>query len=159
MGYRIHYQYTEYKDYPEATAISESRARNAAFNTMLYGFGIIVSIICLCVDFLKTWPMIFVAVFCILALVYHVRYYDIVTQKKIRKAIADRDKMMDEIRNPTYECKKIKIVMKQHTGNCYMCKTSNVDLFLCDIKHNKKSNSVIPVCETCIDRFKSNIPQ
>lgn len=150
---RINYQYKEYKDYPEATAISESRERNRVFIGMFCILGIALSFIFLLLD----WSAIFLAIFCGVVLVYLKRYYDTVTQKKIAKAIADRDKMMDEINNPTYDCQAIKIVMKRPAGKCSMCHIPDVELFLCDIKRSKKSTSVIPVCNSCINRFKANI--
>ena len=157
MAYRIRYEYTEYKDYPEATAISESRSRNAQFVMIFSGFGILISLVCLFVSFADTWPMIFLLLICVLGLFsLFSGHYDVVTQKKIKKAIADRDKLMEEIRNPSYNCKAIKIVMKQKQGKCYMCKKNNCELFLCDIKRQKGS-SVIPVCNDCVVRFKSNI--
>ena len=158
MAYRIEYRYTEYKDYPEATAISESRARNAQFLIMFSSFGILVALICLFVDFVETWPMIFLLLLCAWGLftLFSGRY-DAVTERKVKKAIAERDKMMEEIRNPSYDCQAVKIVMKRPAGHCSMCHRNNDNLFLCDIKRRKKPDSVIPVCEDCIERLKANV--
>ena len=100
--------------------------------------------ILLCIGFSLVW-------------IYLFRYYDVVTEKKIKRAIQEKDQMIWEINHPTYDCKAIKIVMERSVGKCYMCQDSDVILFLCDIKRKNKSTSVIPICNDCIDRFKANI--
>ena len=58
----IRYTYKEYKDYPEATEISESRERGKIRLSSIVLVLLITSIICLFLNFTETWPMIFVAI-------------------------------------------------------------------------------------------------
>ena len=161
MAVRIPYTYTVYENYPEATAISEDRNKNKVLLGMLaitFLFLEVLLFLALAEDFWAELPtFILICGGLGLFLFYLYRYYDVVTEKKIKKAIQKRDQLLWEINHPTYDCKAIKIVMKRPAGKCHMCKSDNVDLFLCDIKHTKKSTSVIPVCNACIDRFKANI--
>jgi hypothetical protein len=85
MAIRIKYTYTVYEDVEAATEISQSRARNAQFIMMWSGFGILASLICLFVDFAKTWPMLFLLLVCVLGVVSLCSgHYDAVTQRKLK---------------------------------------------------------------------------
>ena len=151
----IHYKYRVYEDYPKATAISESRERGFACLTVLFSLGAIASVICLFADFSEMWPMIFVLIFFVLSLVYLCTYYQEVTERKIRKAIEEKDKLMEEIRNPSYACQSIKFVSSRNPGMCNMCLRKNVELAICEIKYRKGSN-LMPICKDCISKFESN---
>jgi len=157
MAIRIKYRYTEYKDYPEATHISESRSRNVHFIISFCSYGILASLVCFFVDFTKTWPMIFLLLLCALGLLsIFSGYYDSVTERKIKKAIAARDEMMAEIRDLSYDCQAIKIIANCPSGLCAMCHSHSINLSLCDIKFSRKLNRIIPVCDACIEQLKAN---
>lgn len=151
----IYYKYRVYEDCPKATAISEFRERCFTCLSVLFGLGIIASVICLFADFSEMWPMIFVLIFCVLSSVYLCTHYQKVTERKIRKAIEEKNKMMEEIRNPSYSCQSIQLVSPRSPGMCNMCLRKNVELAICEIKYRKGSN-LMPICKDCISKFESN---
>ena len=152
----IKYTYTVYKDFPEATEISETRERIFAILCMLHPLTFIASIICLFVDFYATWPMIFLTILSILSILYLIRYYPVVTEKKIQKAINKRSKMLQEIKDSKYSCKYIKKLNKVKTGTCALCFSKNENIELCKVK-NEIGTREIYLCRSCVSKYQDNV--
>jgi protein-S-isoprenylcysteine O-methyltransferase Ste14 len=92
---RFQYTYKSYRGYPEATEISRDREEKKIPLTILSGLLVIVGLIALFVDFMNSW---YIAL-CLLALgglgiFYIIKYYDIVTERKVKRAIKRRDEMI-----------------------------------------------------------------
>ena len=154
-GGRIRYTYKVYKDFPEATEISESRERNYVFLGDIYLLTLIASIICLIVDFSETWPMIFLAIASIASVYYLINYYPDVTEKKINKAIEKRLHMLEEIKNSKYVCKYIKILDSTKTGKCQICFAYDESLTLCKVKNDIGTRKIY-LCDNCMNQYKDN---
>ena len=156
MALRIKYSYSVYEDFQEATAISESRARNAQFIIMFCGFGILASLICLLVDFSATWPMIFLLLVCVIGLVSLISgHYDAVTEKKVNNAIAkyisgnrkfiESDKKVDALDVSAT------VISKQCVGCGNFSRTRR-----CVVRKNGHAIS-LPLCEECISKLRAKV--
>ncbi len=151
----IRYTYKEYKDYPEATEISEFRERGKICLSAIALVLLIASIICLFLNFTETWPMIFVAIGSIAFFVYFFTKYDEVTEKKINKAIDKRRKMLKDIADSKYSCKYIKVLDEKKVGKCLVCGLSDKDLTLCEVKNDIGKRRVF-ICSECQNKYNSN---
>lgn len=152
---KINYTYTEYKDYPEATAISESRERNYPLFTMgaycALGLGLIFLFQC---ETLLDWIENILIIALSIAAIVHLRYrYHKVTEEKIRKAIENSIKLKEEIKNSKYLCERIVVHDKCATGTCSVCFSKNVFTRYCEIKTDIGTRTIY-TCEECISKFK-----
>lgn len=153
---KIQYQYTEYKDFPEATEVSETRARMAVVFAMMLAPCVLLSLIFL-FAFEGIWNRIFSAIFLLLSLggFYYLRnYYPKVTEKKIQKAIQNKIEFENEIRSSKYKCKYIQLYDKFSTGTCQSCYEKNLSLTLCKIKSDVGTREIY-ICRNCIQKYKS----
>jgi hypothetical protein len=148
----IRYTYNEYKDFPEATEISESRERGKICFSAIALVLLIASFISLFIDFSGTWPMIFVAAGSIIFFVHLFTKYDEITDRKINKAIDKRKKMLKDIAESKYSCKHIKVLDERKFGKCLICKQSDKDLTLCEIKNDIGTRKIF-ICDDCQSKF------
>lgn len=148
------YEYTKYKDFPEATEISKSREGSRFHLFGLDALLFIASVICLIVDFRGSWQMIFLLAISIGWFIYLVKYYDKVTEIKIQKAIRKRIEMMEDIASSTYRCKFVHVLGESMVGKCKICPAENSNLTLCKIKNDMGTRSIY-VCSDCIRKFQS----
>lgn len=88
---KVSYSYLEYKDFPRASEISKSRARNQMYLSMLSLCGLMLSLIllCLCETAMDWIEGILCVLVCVAALVYLKKRYPKVTEEKIQKAIEE----------------------------------------------------------------------
>lgn len=88
---KIEYSYLDYKDFPRATAISQSRARNQMYFSMFAFIGFVLSLLMLCTcKTVSDWieGILSVAI-CFGAMMYMKKVYPKNTKKKIEKAIEE----------------------------------------------------------------------
>lgn len=158
----LHYRYTEYEDYPEATAISEFRSRGRVCLSQLFVWGIIINVLLLfaspmsVLDWIGSLSLI---ALCIGGLFYLIKYYDAVTEKKIKKAIeksiAENKKTQEHLNASRYFCSGIAVSDKHSTCMCNVCYLPNVRTTLCEIKDPPHTRTTF-ICDSCINKFKSN---
>ena len=158
----LHYRYTEYKDCPEATEISKSRERGFVCLSQLCGWGIIISVLLFFsspMSFLDYIGLFFLVALFIGGLIYLVRYYPEVTEKKIKKAIArsiiEKARMQEHINTTKYDCTNISVSDKHSVGMCNVCYLRYVSTTLCEIKDLAHTRTTF-ICDSCISKFKSN---
>ena len=153
---KIEYHYKEYKDFPVATDISESRARIAVVLSMLLLYCLFSASVFLVVsDYLENRIICGVLVLVSLAGLYYLRnYYPKVTEKKIQKAISNQIRFEQEIKDSKYKCKYILPYDKFSTGTCNTCYLKNQPLVLCKIKNDVGTRETF-ICRNCIEKFKS----
>lgn len=85
---RISYSYKVYKDYPEATYISQTRGILLTFYSIALGFGVLASIALLSIG--NWFEGIVGLILCILGFIYLFTRYGTVTERKIACAIFKR---------------------------------------------------------------------
>ena len=152
---KIQYQYTEYKDFPEATEISNERARMATVFSML-----LFSCLGLSLIFLLAFEedRIISALMLILSLagLYYIRnHYPKATEKKIKKAIQKKMEMESEAKESKYKCKYIQLLDKCREGTCQSCYEKGRQIILCKIKNNIGTREIY-VCNDCIQKYRSS---
>lgn len=88
---KIEYSYIDYKDFPKATAISQSRERNQMYFTIGSFLALALSLIMLCIcETASDWlEGILCVVLSFCAFLYMKKVYPKNTEKKIRKAIEE----------------------------------------------------------------------
>lgn len=88
---KVEYTYAEYKDFPRATAISQSRAKNQFFLFSFAFLGFVLSIIMLplCETVEEFIGGIIPAIVCFVGMIYMRKVYPKNTEKKVRKAIEE----------------------------------------------------------------------
>ena len=149
---KYQYTYTEYKDFPEATAISQSR--EAAWHPLstICVFVVIASAVGLVIG---GWEAIFPLIISIYGTYYMFRIYPKVTERKIKKAIKERIELMEEIKNSKYKCKYIKVLEPTKNGTCLVCFLKNKSLKLCKVKNNIGTREIY-ICESCMKQYQDN---
>lgn len=155
MKYTFRYTYSEYKDFPEATQISKTRAELLHFWTFVLFSCYLVSagLIFAADNLVDRFIGIFLLIFSICFSVYLFKYYDIVTEKKIRKAIEQQIQIERDATVGKYKCLSIKILNASFTGTCMMCNNPRAPLTLCKIKKDIGTRE-LHICEHCIRKFK-----
>ena len=101
------------------------------------------------------WSAIFGVIVSVAAFYYLFRIYPKVTERKIRKAINERIKLMEEIKNSKYKCKYIKVLNSEKCGTCFVCYLKNKDLKLCKIKNDIGTREIY-ICESCMKQYQDN---
>lgn len=155
---KVEYSYTEYKDYPIATMISQDRARNSIYLSSFALLGIIISAILFiaCGVTEGDWSGIWLFLIFIAFFVYMIWYYPKVTEKKIQKAISEQIQLQYELANSRYKCKSIMVSSQYSTGKCVECGLNNSRLTLCKIKSDISTKD-INICSNCILKYQSNL--
>lgn len=164
MRIKYRYQYKEYKDFPIATEISESRERrkpllrfsSCAFSCLLLpafiGNLLILSPIAILLFFLSALS--------VLTTIYAFAYYDQHTEKIIKKhiqqTIAEKAEVAKHLKESKYLCKSIKHTGRFQSGKCMICFIHNPQLEICKIK-NEMGTREIPICKECIEKFETNL--
>ena len=87
MAIKISYTYTEFKDCPEATEVSQSRAKSRTYQSIACGFLFLLSLLFCFEKSADQWISICGVIACPIWFVYLVFFYDRTTSKKIKKAI------------------------------------------------------------------------
>ena len=162
MSYKFHYTYTDYKDFPEATEISESRSRNFFY---LFALNILLLLIFILIFFEESETMmsaenliIFAAL--VMSLLHLIFGYSKVTDKKIKKAIdkakQDRFDLEYEIATGKYLCKSIKVSDITRVDSCLVCYKKNIPVTRSKIKNSVGTRDIF-VCNECIQQFKNNV--
>lgn len=160
MIYKIPYKYTEYKDYPEATEISESRERLKIVYPILIPLVVIFALPSLLLYASKSlFGVLLLLCFIaniVLVIIYRIKYYDKVTEKRIIKAINKWSTMDKEIKESKFIVNNIKYLCDVNNAKCMICYKNT-----CSSKYRIKNNigtRDIPICNECLENFKSNSP-
>lgn len=149
---KITYYYNEYKDFPEATRISESRA---FLGFILSGAAICFLILSVVLMFSYPEDLLSGIVCVILALsacVYMFNRYPKVTERKIEQAIHDSLTQKERLASSRHQCKKIDVSSKRIKGTCNVCYEKEQELTFCTIKQDSGTRSIY-VCSECISKF------
>lgn len=153
---KIYYNYTEYKDFPEATEISESRARNGTLLFMCCFLGLLMSFLLLFSFPEDLISGILAILFFSASLIYLVKFYPKATERKIQKAIEDSIKLKEEIATSKYKCRYIKVLAEHTSGTCNVCYEKNRALTLCKIKNDIGTRKIY-TCDCCIRKFVGDL--
>ena len=132
------------KEYPVALEIYESRTTSEFYLYVLCIIGILIG--------LFFYPILLII--SIVGLIYMIFGYPAATEKKIQKAI---DAKEERIRTK-YHCIKITISDQHEVGLCTVCLQSPRHLTSCTIKA-KAETRIRLVCDECIRKFQSNLPE
>ena len=151
---KITYYYKEYKDFPEATRISESRA----FVGLILGM-LSVCFLGLSIIWLFAFPEDFVqGIICTLlavaACVYMFKRYPQITEKKIARAIYDSATQKERLAASKYLCRSISVSEECIQGMCNVCYEKNRNLRRCKIKQCDGTRNIF-VCGSCIAKFQN----
>lgn len=87
MATKIPYSYTEFMNCPEATEISHSRERRKVYHHLWCELLFFMSILFCFVDSADRWIAICGVIICPIWFIYLIKFYDKVTNKKIKQAL------------------------------------------------------------------------
>lgn len=153
---KIRYSYKEYIGCPEATEISKTRGILLTFYSIALGFGILISIFALIADFVGTWYIaIPVVILCGSGSWYLVTRYNTVTERKIAKAIAEKNRGEQRKIAEEYICLSILGLDSYKSGRCEKCFTPSGHLQECIVK-DREGERFTFICNSCITRYKQN---
>ena len=153
---KIRYSYNEYKGYPEATEISKSRGIALTFYSIALGLAILFSIIALIADFVASWYIaIPVIVLSGLGFWYLVTRYNTVTERKVAKAIAEKNKEKQKKLAEKYACLYIYRLDNYKRGRCKKCGAASEILRECIVK-DRDGDGIIFLCNACITKYMQN---
>ena len=152
---KIKYQYTEYKDFPEATEVSKDRARLAITLSILFCSCLAMSLIFLLTLEEDRISSALMLVFSLAGLYYLRNYYQKATEKKIKKVIQQKLEMENEIKNSKYKCKYIHLSDKCSQGTCQSCYGKDQQITLCKIKNDIGTRDIY-VCKSCIEKYQAS---
>ena len=164
MRIKYRYQYKEYKNFPIATEISESRERRKPllrFSSCAFSFLLLPAFIG---NLLILSPiailLFFLSVLSVLTTIYAFAYYDQHTekiiQKHIKQTLTEKAEAAKYVKESKYLCKSIKHTGKLQNGKCMICFIQNTQLEICKI-NNEMGTREIPVCKECIEKFETNL--
>ena len=153
---KIRYTYNKYKGYPEATEISKSRGRAFTFYSIALGWVILFSVIALIADFVASWYIaIPVIILSGLGFWYLITRYNTVTERKIAKAIAEKNKARQIKLEQEYECFYIYRLDNYKKGRCEKCGSLSEALRECMVKDRNGDGSIF-LCNSCIAKYIQN---
>lgn len=153
---KLYYTYSEFKDCPEATEVSKNRAFLGTILTMASFINLFLSIIFLFAFVSEDWTVILYAVVSIVPVIYMLKYYPIVTDRKIRKAIVDSHNLKSSIAASKYNCQRISLSNQHATGSCRVCLENNKPLILCTIENDIGTQDIY-ICDSCISKFTKEL--
>lgn len=151
MRHKFTYYYKEYKDCPEATAISEWRNRAKIWHYLWCSVILFMCLLFTFIDSADRWLAIVGDVLCVIWLLHLKFRYDAITEKQIRQAFKNKA----EIKNSKYDCDYIKVLNDKKIGTCLSCRSQGVPLTLCEIKNIVGKRNVF-ICDNCIEKYKEN---
>lgn len=153
---KIRYSYNEYKGHPEATEISKSRGIAFTFYCIALGWAVLFSIIALIADFVASWYIaIPVIILSGVGFWYLVTRYNTVTERKIAKAIADKNKEKQKKLAEEYICLYIYRLDNYKRGRCEKCGAPSEALRECLVKDRDGDGSTF-LCNSCITKYLQN---
>ena len=123
---KIRYSYKEYSGHPEATEISKNRGCAFTFYCIALAFGILVSLATLIENFATSWYIaIPVIVLCIVGYAYLITRYNDVTERKVAKAIAEKNQIEQKKLVEKYICLSVFELDSYKSGRCEKCFASS----------------------------------
>ena len=153
---KIRYSYKEYKGHPEATEISRFRGMAFTFYCIAIGFGVFFAVVAMIDDFSSTWYIAVPTILlCIAGFIYLTTYYDTVTERKIAKAIAEKNQIEQKKIAEYYICLEVFELDSYKSGRCEKCLSPSNRLRECIVK-DRDGEGFIFICNSCITRYKQN---
>ena len=153
---KIRYSYKEYHGHPEATEISKNRGCAFTFYCIALAWGILISLATLIENFSTSWYIaIPVIVLCMAGYAYLITRYNDVTERKIAKVIAEKNKIEQKKIAEKYICLSILALDSYKSGCCEKCLASSSHLREC-IVQDQEGERFTFICNSCIAKYNKN---
>lgn len=82
--------------------------------------------------------------------------YKFTAQDKVKEMEAVQiAKEKAEAKKHQYDCERIEILKENKEGTCQICRSSNIQVSLCEIKNRVGTRNVF-LCEECINKYNSS---
>lgn len=155
---KIQYSYKVYKDFPEATEISESRERSSVILTMMFGMMLVASIV-LALTVCKTvseWIEAILAILISGFLLWYMLYrYPKRTERLIQESIRNQINLKENWEEIKFRCKAITMFEgDSKEGVCFTCYQKNT-LTRCKVKQDAGTRDIF-ICRECMEKFRGS---
>lgn len=153
---KIQYSYKVYKDFPEATEISESRERSGTMLSILFGSWFVVSLVLaftVC-ETASDWIEAILSILVSGLLIWYMRYrYPKRTEQLIQESIRNQIDLKENWEEIKFRCKAITLREGDcKEGTCFTCYQKNT-LTRCKVKQDAGKRDIY-ICQACMDKFR-----